>query len=156
MKKIAVPAVIAGLLSAAAVVAAPAHADATSDAFINSLNNAGVGYGGDPGAAVSLGQSVCPMLSQPGGSFSSVASNVVGNAYGMSPGMASFFTGMAIQAFCPQVISSMANGNWINGLNGMNGMPGIPGMPGMPGLNGVNGVGGIPGIPGLNGMPGLF
>jgi hypothetical protein len=133
MKKIAVPAVLAGLISAAVVVAAPAHADTTSDAFINSLNTAGIGYN-DPGNAVALGQSVCPMLSQPGGSFASVASNVVGNAYGMSPPMASFFTGLAIQAFCPQVISSMANGNWINGVNGIGGVPGIPGLNGMPGL----------------------
>jgi hypothetical protein len=136
-RAIAASAVFAGAISAASLAAAPAHADASSDMFLNALNGAGVGYG-DPNAAVSLGQSVCPVLAQPGGSFSNVASNVVGNAYGMSPQMASFFTTIAIQAFCPQVIAQMADGSWINGINGV------------PGING------IPGIAGMNGMPNLF
>jgi hypothetical protein len=136
VKSILVPAVAVGVISAATVLAAPAQADASSDMFLNALNGAGVNYNNDPNAAVSLGQSVCPVLSQPGGSFNNVASNVVGNAYGMSPQMASFFTTIAIQAFCPQVISSISSGDWINAVNGVSGIPGVPGMNGMPRLFG--------------------
>jgi hypothetical protein len=106
-------AVTAGMISGAGIgVAPPARADAMSDAFLAALNNAGVGYD-DPSGAVALGQSICPMLSQPGGSLAGAASTVSGN--GVSPEMASLFTSIAISMYCPQMVASFANGDWLNG-----------------------------------------
>src|ERR1700676_5080460 len=117
-------AVSVGLITAAATVAAPAHADPVGDAFLGALNNAGVNYN-DPGSTVALGQSVCPMLVQPGGSFASTASSVTGNN-GMSPAIAGLFTSIAISMYCPSVVASLANGNFT-------GLPQIPGIS-IPGL----------------------
>ncbi len=103
------------------------------NSFLSALSNAGVGYG-DPSSATSLGQSVCPMLVQPGQSFASVASSM-GNQ-GINPAMASFFTGIAIQMYCPQMMSSIADGSFLNSMQG-GGMPGIPGIPGLSGIPGI-------------------
>jgi Protein of unknown function (DUF732) len=136
----------AGLLTAAAAFAAPADAGPMDDAFIGALRNGGVNFG-DQGNAVSLGQSVCPMLSRPGGNFAAAAARVRGG--GISPGMAEMFTTIAIQMYCPTMMGNIASGN-IGG-----GMPGIPGMPGMGG--GIPGIGGgIPGMGGgMGGLPGM-
>jgi Protein of unknown function (DUF732) len=122
-------------VATAITVAAPAQADPITDpSFLGALNNAGIGYG-DPNATTSLGQSVCPMLVQPGQSFASVASSM-GNQ-GISPGMASFFTGIAIQMYCPQMMSSIGNGTFLNQLGGLNGLSGLQGIPGMSGIPGI-------------------
>ncbi|MBV8966350.1 MAG: DUF732 domain-containing protein [Mycobacteriaceae bacterium] len=122
-------AVCAGVLAATGLGAAPAaQADPLSDAFLSALNNAGVNYG-DPGNAVALGQSICPMLAQPGGSFAAAASSIANN--GVSPDMASLFTNIAISMYCPQMVASVANGSFLN--NG--GMPALPfQIPGLPGF----------------------
>lgn len=112
-------------LIAAAALAAPAQADSIDDSFLSALNGAGVNYG-DPGSTAELGQSICPMLAQPGGTFASAASNVVGNN-GMSPGMAQLFTSIAISMYCPSMMASLADGNMPN-------LPQLPGMPGLPAL----------------------
>jgi Protein of unknown function (DUF732) len=139
-KAIGVAAVSVGMIGGAGVSAAPARADVTTDAFLSALNNRGVGYG-DPSNAAQLGQSICPMLAQPGGTFAGVASSVSNN--GIPPGMASMFTSIAISMYCPQMMASFANGDWLN--NG--GMPGNGGIPGM--------GGGIPGLPfQIPGLPG--
>ena len=104
------PLLTVALVGAATPLAAPARADAIGDSFLSALNNAGVGYG-DPANTVALGQSICPMLAQPGGSFASVASGMAGNN-GMSPPMAGLFTSIAISMFCPAMVSSLANGNF--------------------------------------------
>jgi hypothetical protein len=96
-------------LAAAATFSVPAHADTLSDTFLNALNNAGVAYN-DPATAVSLGQSICPMLVQPGGNFATVASSLAGNN-GISANMAGLFTTIAIGMYCPAMMSSIANGN---------------------------------------------
>ncbi|BBY07389.1 DUF732 domain-containing protein [Mycobacterium noviomagense] len=111
-----------GMVTSAAALAAPAQANPLDDQFLSSLSNAGVNYG-DPGGAVALGQSVCPMLAQPGGTFAAAASNVSGHG-GMSPGMAQMFTSIAISMYCPSMMASIANGN----------MPNLPQVPGMPGI----------------------
>jgi hypothetical protein len=134
----------------AAMAAAPARADAVSDNFLSALTNSGVSYG-DPGTAVSMAQSICPLLSQPGGNFAGVASQM-GGTNGVSPGMASLFTSIAISMYCPTMMASIANGDFMN----QGSQPGIPGLSGIPGLGG----GGIPGlggggIPGLGDIPGL-
>ncbi|BBZ49309.1 hypothetical protein MHEI_10260 [Mycobacterium heidelbergense] len=140
----------AGLLTAAAAFAAPAEADPNDDNFIDALNHAGVDFG-QPGNAMSVGQSICPMLAQPGGNFAAAAASV--SHRGMSPQMAQMFTTIAIQMYCPQEIANITSGNLAGALPG--GIPGMPGggMPGgMPG--GIPGMpGGIPGMPG-GGMPG--
>lgn len=129
-------------LAAGLVLAAPAQADPVippipgipavpanqnDDSFLNALNNAGVGYN-DPGAAVQMGQDVCPMLVEPGKNFASVASQMRGNN-GMSPEMASFFTGIAISMYCPQMMSSISDGSILNNLGALNALSGIAGFP---------------------------
>ncbi len=124
----------AALLTAAAAFAAPADADpAADDNFIDALNHAGVEFG-EPGNAMAVGQSICPMLAQPGGSFAAAAAGV--SHRGMSPQMARLFTTIAIQTYCPEEMANIAGGNPTAGL------PQIPG--GLPG-----GVRQIPGAPGL-------
>lgn len=139
----------AGLLTVAAAFAAPAKADNPDDNFIDALNHAGIDFG-EPGNAMSVGQSICPMLSQPGGNFAAVASSV--SHRGMSPTMARMFTTIAIQTYCPEEMANIASGNLsgaVPQLPGMTGMPGqmpgqIPGMAGqLPGMTGQ-----IPGMPG--------
>jgi hypothetical protein len=102
-------AVSVGLVTSAGTLAAPGHADTTGNSFLAALNNAGVAYD-DPASTVSLGQSICPMLVQPGGSLASVASSVSGTN-GMSPDAAGLFTSVAMAMFCPAMISSQATGN---------------------------------------------
>jgi hypothetical protein len=105
MTRIAVAA--GGAICAALVVAAPASADPTAD-FVDSLGTAGIGMG-DPAQAADLGQSVCPMLSQPGQDMADTAARVA-DVGGMSLGPATMFTGLAISAFCPGAMSSLADG----------------------------------------------
>ena len=109
-----IPAAVALVLSAAAAAAAlvapaPARADSTTDAFLAAVSNAGVGLP-DQANAVTLGQSVCPMLSQPGQTTADVA-NAVASASGLSLGPATMFTGLAISIFCPAVLSSVDTGS---------------------------------------------
>ena len=112
----------------AIALAGPANADPTADNnFLGALTNAGIGYS-DPASTEQLGQSICPMLVEPGKNFASVASTVANN--GVSPGVASFFTGIAISMYCPQMMGSIGNGTFLNTLQGMQGMPGIPRVPG--------------------------
>jgi Protein of unknown function (DUF732) len=111
------------LITAAAALSAPVEANSMDDAFIGALNNAGVKYA-DPGGAVQMGQSICPMLARPGGTFASAASNVAGNNHGMSPAMAEMFTSIAISMYCPSMVASIANGN----------VPNMPALPGVPAL----------------------
>jgi hypothetical protein len=107
--------VAAALVITAATLAAPAHADTIDDSFLDVLNNAGV-TSNDPAGTVALGQSVCPMLVEPGKSFASVASNVGAAPNGVSPDMAAFFTGIAISMYCPSMMGSLGNGTFLNWL----------------------------------------
>jgi hypothetical protein len=110
----------AALLTAAAAFAAPAEASQVDDDFIEALNKAGVHYG-DPANAVALGQSVCPMLAKPGGTFAAAVANVQGG--GVSSGMADMFAQIAIQMYCPQVMADVASDN-------LSGLPKVLGVPG--------------------------
>ena len=114
-------AVAAGLLTAVAAFAAPAEADPADDNFIDALNHAGVEFG-EPGNAMALGQSICPMLAQPGGNFAVAVARV--SHRGMSPQMAQMFTTIAIQMYCPEEMANIASGN-------VHGLPQIPGVPGI-------------------------
>jgi hypothetical protein len=135
----------AGLLTVAAAFAAPAEADPADDNFIDALNHAGVDFG-EPGNAMSVGQSICPMLARPGGNFAAAAASV--SHRGMSPQMAQMFTTIAIQTYCPEEIANIASGN-------LHGLPQIPGVMGqIPGGMGQipGGMGQIPG--GMGQIPG--
>lgn len=127
-------AVAAGIAVAASVGAAPAHADAVSDRFLSTLTNSGVSYA-DSGAAVTMAQSICPLLAQPGGNFAAVASQM-GGTNGVSPGMANLFTSIAISMYCPSMMASIADGSWL----GQGAQLGFPGLTGVPGLSGIPGL----------------
>lgn len=93
---------------AGAATATPAAADPGTDAFISSLAAAGV-PDVDPATAVTVGQSVCPMLAEPGQQAADVAARVA-DAIGKPLGPATMFTGVAISLFCPAAVASLANG----------------------------------------------
>ncbi len=119
--------VAAGLSFAAPALADPA--DPNADDFLSTLNRAGIGYAdNNPDLTAQLGERVCPMLVEPGKSFAQVATTVADN--GINPGMASFFTGIAISMYCPQMMGSIGNGTFLNSLQGLQGMPGVPRVPG--------------------------
>ena len=127
-KIVGVLAVSIGLAAAGATMAAPANADLVNDNFLSALSNAGVAYG-DPANTVQMAQSVCPLLAQPGGNVASVASRMAGNN-GIAPDMAGLFTSIAISMYCPNVMASFANGDWLNNgdILGPFGLPGLPGI----------------------------
>jgi Protein of unknown function (DUF732) len=101
-------------VAAAVTLAAPASADpATDNSFLSALTNAGIGYS-DPLSTQALGQSICPMLVEPGKSLASVYSTVTNN--GINPDLAAFFTGIAISMYCPQMMQSLGNGTLLNFL----------------------------------------
>ncbi len=102
-------AVFAGVIATSSVLAAPAQADPTTDAFFDAVTNAGLGGSTDPANVVAMGQSICPMLSEPGQNAADVAAKVADSA-GMSLGGANLFTGIAISFFCPRVVESIGAG----------------------------------------------
>ncbi|OMB93773.1 hypothetical protein A5732_15620 [Mycobacterium colombiense] len=96
---------ITGLVSLAAVLSAPIRADMLGNAFLSALTNAGITYT-QPATTTAMGQSVCPMLFEPGGSFDDVTSRMAeGN--GLSYEMAGKFTIVAIATYCPAVIAPL-------------------------------------------------
>lgn len=99
----------AGLITAPLALAAPAASDPGADAFIGALADAGVGTA-DPANTVALGQSVCPMLAEPGQTAADVAATLA-EAGGMPLGGAPMFTGIAITMFCPTAVSSIGSGS---------------------------------------------
>ena len=102
-------------VATAVIVAAPVHADPTTDnSFLSALTNAGIGYN-DPASTETLGQSICPMLVEPGKSMASIYSTVTNN--GINPDMAAFFTGIAISMYCPSMMQSLGNGTFLNFLH---------------------------------------
>jgi hypothetical protein len=112
----------------AVTLAAPASADPFTDtSFLGALNNAGVGYN-DPVSTEQLGQSICPMLVEPGKNMAAVYSTVSNN--GISPDMAAFFTGITISMYCPSMMSSIGNGTFLNSLQAIQGIPGFSAIPG--------------------------
>lgn len=96
---------------AAVAVAAPASADSATDAFLFALDSAGVTAPNTLNAVdtLALGQSVCPMLSEPGQNAANAAAAVADRA-GMSLGPATMFTGVAISMFCPAAVAGIGDG----------------------------------------------
>lgn len=119
-------------VATAMTFAAPASADpVNNNSFLNALNSAGISYG-DPANTEQLGQSICPMLVEPGKNLASVYSRVSNN--GINPDMAAFFTGIAISMYCPQMMGSIGNGTFLNMLQDNQGLSGLVGVPGLTGL----------------------
>src|SRR5580700_3226729 len=112
------------LITAATTFSTPGQADPNDDNFIDALSHSGIEYG-EPGNAMAVGQSICPMLAQPGGSFAAAASRV--SHRGMSPQLAQMFTTIAIQTYCPEEMANILGGN----VSGLQQVPGVPGMPGI-------------------------
>ena len=128
-------AITAAVIAAGITLAPSASADPVNpnaDAFLNAINRANIPYAdNNADLTAQLGERVCPMLVEPGKSFAQVATTVADN--GISPGMASFFTGIAISMYCPSMMSSIGNGTFLNQLSGLNGLGGLTGM-GIPGF----------------------
>jgi Protein of unknown function (DUF732) len=105
-------AVVTGaLMTAPAAVADPINP--VDNAFLSALNRAGVRYD-NPLDTVALGKRVCPMLVEPGKDFAKVVATVRND--GVPPDLAAFFAGIAIQMYCPQMMSSVGNGTFLNWL----------------------------------------
>ncbi len=134
----------ATMVAAGIALAAPAPADPNpdSDAFLSALTRNGIGFAGDnPDLTAQLGEQVCPMLIEPGKSFAEVATTVADN--GINPGMAAFFTGIAISMYCPQMMGSIGNGTFLNMLQDNQGLSGM-----LYDNQGLSGLAGLPRIPG--------
>ncbi len=101
--------VFAGLTATASLLATPAQADPSTDAFLDAVTSAGLGGATDPSNLVAVGESVCPMLSEPGQNAADAAAKVA-DATGLSLGGANMFTGLAISFLCPRVLESVASG----------------------------------------------
>jgi hypothetical protein len=110
--------VAVGLTCATATFAAPAHADPIDDTFLAALTDGGMSYA-NPADTAALGRTVCPMLVEPGKNLAGIYSQVSNN--GVPPQMAAFFTGIAISMYCPQMMSGLGNGTFLNWLQ----MPGL-------------------------------
>jgi hypothetical protein len=115
------PLAVALGVAAATSMAAPAQAD-TTDSFLSALDSSGIS-GIDPGTAVEVGQSVCPMLSEPGQRMADVAGDVA-DTLGRPLGPATMFTGLAISVFCPSAVARLADGSSIPEFGDLSGMLG--------------------------------
>jgi len=83
-------------------LAAPAYADATDDAFITNLNTSGMDYGA-PERAIQVAKTVvCATLSDNPKTSNADLVTKVTKATNWPPLNAAYFTGAAIQAYCPQ------------------------------------------------------
>jgi hypothetical protein len=104
------------LITIATVLSIPGEADPNDDNFIDALSHAGIEYG-EPGNAMAVGQSICPMITAPGGSFAAAASGVAHR--GMSPQAARMFTTIAIRTYCPDEMANLLGGNGVTGIPGV-------------------------------------
>ncbi|MGO9507071.1 MAG: DUF732 domain-containing protein [Mycobacterium sp.] len=83
-------------------LAAPAHADAKDDAFMANLNSSGMDYG-PPNKAIQLAKTVvCGSLSSNPNTSNADLVTKVTDATNWPALNAAYFTGAAIQAYCPQ------------------------------------------------------
>jgi hypothetical protein len=98
-------ALAAGVAAAGAALAPPIRADIMGNTFLAALTNAGVPYS-EPAAATALGESVCPLLFQPGESFDSIVARVADNS-GISHQAAGAFTLIAIATYCPAILGPL-------------------------------------------------
>ena len=104
----AVASLVASAAVAAAALAGPAQADTDVDVFLGALDHYRLGDI-DPATAVRVGQSVCPMLAEPGQDAANVAARVA-DELGRPLGPATMFTSLAIQIFCPRAVDALTDG----------------------------------------------
>ncbi|WP_179471531.1 DUF732 domain-containing protein [Mycolicibacterium vinylchloridicum] len=107
-RRISAAVAVTGMFAGAMALAAPAQADTTSADFLNALTSAGI-TGIDPGQAVELGQSICPLLADRSQNTADIASTVA-DRLGRPLGPATMFTGLAVSFFCPRAVADLANG----------------------------------------------
>ena len=107
-----------------------AHAD-VGDPGSSALTGVGVGNNGPVSTALAgIGQSICPMLVQPGGRLASMATQLSGHD-GLAPTIAGFVASTAIQTQCPSWMASLANGQMPAGLQALTSLAGPAlGLPG--------------------------
>jgi hypothetical protein len=104
-----VVAVSAGVLIAATVLPASAHADPGDLSGV--LGNVGVGNNGPITQLIEqIGQQICPLIVKPGGSLVSNATTASGHG-GLASQVTGFVAEQAIQSQCPAVMTQLANGN---------------------------------------------
>jgi hypothetical protein len=90
------------LIALSVWLAAPAHADATDDAFITNLSTSGMDYGA-PDRAIQVAKTVvCATLGDNPKTSNADLVAKVASATNWPPLNAAYFTGAAIQAYCPQ------------------------------------------------------
>jgi hypothetical protein len=133
-----------GIAAAAALWPAHAHAD-VGEPGTSASTAIGIGNDGPVSTALAgIGQSICPMLVQPGGRLASLATQMSGHD-GLAPTIAGFVASTAIQTQCPSWMTSLANGDMPAGLQALTslagpalGLPNAPtsalpfGLPGAP------------------------
>lgn len=100
--------VLAAGLAGGVFAAAPAQADTSGNVtdFLNNLDVLGLGNI-DPAKAVSVGQSLCPVLAERSQNTADIASKV-SDAIGRPLGPATMFTGAAISFLCPKAVENIA------------------------------------------------
>ncbi|APT11944.1 DUF732 domain-containing protein [Mycobacterium avium] len=86
-------------------LAVPARADSTDDAFVASLDKAGIKYG-DADKAAGAGKWVCTTL-QGGKQMSDVVSTLQSKNSNLSDDHANTFAAIAVNAYCPDQASSI-------------------------------------------------
>jgi hypothetical protein len=118
-----------GIVIAAVTWATPAHADGVGDLISPVLNTVGIGNNGPVSSVIAqIGQSICPVLVQPGSNFASTATNMSGNG-GLASPIAGFLAGQAIQSQCPAFMTAISNGTMPFGLSGASSSPAPFGLP---------------------------
>ena len=106
---------LAALTAAAALIgmAAPAYADGNDDAFLASLQAAGITYQGAD-RVIAAGKSVCKMVDQ-----GKQMVDVVKIVQNLNPGLhgdnAARFTAIAANVYCPQALSVVTGAKAGNG-----------------------------------------
>jgi hypothetical protein len=120
-----------GIVAAAVMWPAHAHADVVGDSGASTLNGIGIGNNGPISTTLAgIGQSICPMLVQPGATLASTMTEMSGHG-GLAPTIAGFVARTAIQTQCPSWMTSLANGQMPAGLQALTSIAGPAlGLPG--------------------------
>jgi hypothetical protein len=106
-----------GIAAAAVMWPSHANADVTTDSGTSALNGVGIGNNGPVSTAIAgAGQSICPMLVQPGSQLATTAAQISGQS-GLAPTIAGWVATMVIQTQCPGWMTSLSNGQMPAGLN---------------------------------------
>ncbi|MDM4143142.1 MULTISPECIES: DUF732 domain-containing protein [Mycobacterium] len=91
-------------LAVAIGLAVPAHADSTDDAFIASLQAAGITFS-DPGKAVGAGRWVCDTVGQ-GTPMPDVVKTLLSKNSGLHEDKANQFAAIAATTYCPSAVAT--------------------------------------------------